>query len=465
VGRGSCKAERVRAHQFEQPIAGDASRRPVCHTAAVHRTWTLGVALLPSLLASPAFGHGTLPQTREIAFHPSDPSTIVVRTTFGLLVSEDDGESWSWVCRTVIGSRDAEDPATVVMSNGAVLMGLFDGLLASDPRRCSFDFPSADLADRVVIDVARDPSDASSAFAVTSDGLRVNGVFRTDDDGATFSPVNAEIESILFERLRIAPSRPARMLLSGAFPPTATEPRRPFVHRSDDAGETWTAMPFEEFTEGDDNIFVLGIDPTDPDHVFMKVWRREGDDRLIESTDGGETWIDRLVIADLAAFAWSADGSTIAVGGPPPDGLHRSVNGGETFEQVDSEIDLACASFRGSELWICANDYVDDFAIGVSSDGGDTFTPRLHLRDIEGVVECDEGSEVTSTCEPELVDLRVMLGLDAGVAGDGGIDAGTRDGGTSPSPPKTGCGCAPVGSRSGWPIPLAILALALRRRR
>jgi MYXO-CTERM domain-containing protein len=258
---------------------------------------------------------------------------------------------------------------------------------------------------------------------------------------------------------------PARLYLSGAIPPTATEPRRPFVHRSSDAGELWEAMPFEEFTMGDDNIFVLGVDPTDPDHLFMKVWRREGDDRLIESTDGGQTWIDRLTIVDLAAFAWSSDGSTIVVGGPPPDGLYRSVNGGESFEQIDPGIDLGCAAFRDGELWICANDFVDDFALGSSTDAGDTFTPRLRFRDITEVVECPAGAEVASVCEPELVDLAYLLGrLDAGVPGDGGLDAGRSDGGTGP-PIDDGCGCRTASVGHGL-APLALaLVLAFRRRR
>jgi hypothetical protein len=429
----------------------------------VHRPALL--ALLSLSVATTASAHGTLPQTREIVFHPTDPNVIVVRTSFGLVVSEDAGTTWRWICRTVIGSRDAEDPTTTVMSNGAVLMGLFDGLLSSDPTRCDFDFRAPDLTERVVIDLARDPADPSRAFAVTSDGLRLNGVYRTDDDGATFVPVAPEIDMILFEKLRIAPSMPMRLYLSGAIPPTATEPRRPFVHRSIDAGESWEQLPFEEFTEGDDNIFVLGVDPTDPEHLFMKVWRREGDDRLIESTDGGRTWIDRLVIVDLAAFAWSSDGSTIVVGGPPPDGLYRSVNGGETFEQIDPDIDVACAAFRDDELWICANDFVDEFALGSSTDRGNDFTPRLRLREITDVVECPAGAEVTTTCEPELVDLYAMLGLDAGTRADAGVDGGMRDAGANPPPGDEGCGCCTAAPAHAL-APLAIaLFFAFRRRR
>src|SRR5437868_6340998 len=91
------------------------------------------VASLISLVSPrPARANGRFPQASQIVFAPGDPHTMVMRTTFGLLVSHDDGASWQWVCEAAIGLGTAqEDPCYGVTTAGTIVGGLWQGLAVS----------------------------------------------------------------------------------------------------------------------------------------------------------------------------------------------------------------------------------------------------------------------------------------------------------------------------------------------
>ena len=435
-----------------------------------------------------AIAHGRFPAIGQIAFHPTDPNTLVARATFGLLVTHDGGGTWRWICTQVTGARLTEDPTIAVTPDGSITAALFDGLSRGTNDGCAWSFPDADLTDLVVIDQAQLPGMPETLLAVTSSGGVDNLVYRSTDQGVTWDPTGDPIEPILFEAIEVAPSDPMRVYLSGSYPPTRDTPRMPFVHRSNDGGATWERVPFADFDETDRNIYVLGVDPTDPSHVLMRV-KNEGDDRLVRSTDGGTTWTVVLTTPDIDAFAWSENGETVWVGGDMGTGLHRSDDGGAAFTQIRADIEIGCLASRGTELWACGNNFTDGFAIGLSTDAGATFEKKLLYAEIPGMVECAPDSATTSTCTPELPDLIFDLGLplDAGVprpdgsiapwldagpgtdAGGGadagpGADSGGEDGGGG-----EGCSCDSTGGAAGQTVPvtaaLIVLLVAARIRR
>ena len=442
-------------------------------------------AIVASAAAAPrsAAAHGRFPAIGQIAFHPSDPDTLVARATFGLLVSRDGGGTWRWICTTVTGARLTEDPTIAVTPDGSMVAALFDGLSRGTSDGCSWSFPDADLTDVVVIDQAQLPGTPETLLAVTSSGGADNLVYRSTDQGVTWDPTGDPIEPILFEAIAVAPSDPMRVYLSGSYPPARDTPRMPFVHRSNDGGATWERLAFADFDETDRNIYVLGVDPANPDHLLMRV-KSEGDDRLVRSTDAGTTWSVAATIPDVDAFAWSEDGSMVWIGGDSGTGLYRSDDRGATFTQIDAELEVTCLASRGSELWACGNNYTDGFAIGLSTDGGDTFEKRLLYAEIPGMVECAPDSATTTMCTPELPDLIFDLGLplDAGVprpdgsvapwldagplpdgaAGDAGpgFDAGGGHGGDD-----GGCSCDSAGGRGpGVPVTAALIVLLVAAR-
>ena len=70
----------------------------------------IGFALILGLSAS-ASAHGRPPYVERIAFDPNDPGRIVLQFSYGLVVSEDGGASWTWVCGAAYGiDAGWEDP-------------------------------------------------------------------------------------------------------------------------------------------------------------------------------------------------------------------------------------------------------------------------------------------------------------------------------------------------------------------
>ncbi len=370
-------------------------------------------------------------------FSPTDPDLIVVRGTFGLIRSEDGGESWAWICFPVMGATLNEDPAVAVRGDGVILAPVFDGLSRGVAGGCQWSFPADALTDVFVIDQAAHPTEPSTSWVVTSSGLDTNSVFRSEDAGASWTPTSEPIDPILFETIEVAPSDPSRLYLSGAYPPTADTPRRPFTYRSVDGGATWESFPFA-LQEGDRNLFLLAVDPTNPDQVFARVSGELDDrERLVRSADGGVSFEELLVVPDIAAFWVSPDGQTLLVGGIQGTGLRRSTDGGATFETV-GEWEVSCITQRDGEIWLCGNNYADGFALAALEED-DTVRTLLTFDGVRDLTSCADEDDTTQICTPELTDLRNDLGLVA--PGDG-------------SPPS-GCAVAP------WGAPLSVAWLVL----
>lgn len=440
--------------------------------------WILAAALLTS---SHAFAHGRLAETYEVLWHPTDPDIIGINTSIGFILTRDGGETWRWVCRDAMNVSITRDPPFLI-GDAAYVGATFDGLVLGELDGCAWSFPTPELERVVMIDLVRHPTASDTLFALTSSGGDfVNLLYRSDDRGFTWRPTGEPIEPILFEKVRVAPSDPTRIYLSGSYPRTLEEPtRRPFVHRSIDEGETWTSFPYP-FRDGDRNIFLLAVDPSDPDVVYARISheaeRPELDERLVRSNDGGETWEDLFELPDLRAFAFSEDGRTIWLGGRGGEtgtvvdagfldgggvtigdgrGLWKSVDGGE-FELVRDDMSIGCLYEREGVLWACAWSFTDGFAVGTSDDGGATFTPFFDFFEMLGPVECE--GDVPTTCMRQDFDINrdLMLNCDGGrCRDDAGMDGMSGGGGCAcdlTSPPKMG---------SFWPF-LFVVFVAIRR--
>lgn len=432
------------------------------------------------LVSSQALAHGRLAESYEVLWHPTDSQTIAVNTSIGLVITRDGGETWRWVCREAMSVSLTRDPPFLI-GNERYVGATFDGLVLGELDGCAWSFPTPALNRVVTIDLVRDPTDPNTLYGLTSSGGEfVNLLYRSDDQGFTWAPTGDPIEPILFEKVRVAPSDPTRIYLSGSYPRTLEDPvRRPFVHRSDDRGETWTSFPFP-FRDGDRNVFVLGVDPNNPDVVYARVShesdRPELNERLVRSLDAGETWSDLFEIPDLRAFTFGEDGRTIWLGGRGGEtgtvvdagfldgggvtigdgrGLWKSVDGSE-FRRVRDDISIGCLYERDSVLWACGWSFTDGFAVGYSEDEGVTFTPFFDFSEMSGPVECE--GEVATTCSRSNVD----IDRDLMITCDGGL-CRSPDAGTS-AMSGGGCACdltAPPNASSLLPF---LMLVALRRR-
>ena len=447
--------------------------------------------------------HGRPPFIGDIAFHPTDPDVIVARATFGLVLSEDGGVSWRWICAVVTGADPTrEDPPILVTPDGAILVGTFNGLGRSDAEHCEFSQPEA-LAGRYIIDLYARPLAPEVVFAVATSGGDDDEIFRSDDQGQTFTRVGQPIPDVLVERVRVAPSDATRIYLSGAVPlgvnppmdggapdagPTTT-PRRAFFLRSNDAGETFESIELP-LLDGERNVHLLAVDPTDPERVLVRMTRRiidEGDERVLLTEDGGDSWATVLMARRISGGAFTDDGTKAFVTSRLLDGLFRSVDAGLTFAQLH-RLSLPCLELRGDDVYVCEDELTDEYAIGHSTDSGQTLSEVLRFSQIYDVVDCPSCTTVGHVCPMWFPDVASDLRLDAGNAA--GVDGGTgrpRDAGATPSctamdggvdagpetPPPAGCGCrvsgAPTTPQGRFallgPFGGMLLALALWARR
>lgn len=120
------------------------------------------------------------------------------------------------------------------------------------------------------------PQDSSVVFAGANDGL-----YRSDDGGITFEPIDAPLSSRAIWSVAIDPVQPDTVFAGG---------RPGALFRSRDGGHTWEQLP-AQFAEECPNVrfprvLSIAIDPTD----HRTVWAGAEVDGVRCSVDGGDTW-------------------------------------------------------------------------------------------------------------------------------------------------------------------------------
>src|SRR5258707_12148 len=99
----------------------------------------LAALVAASLGATTAHANGRAPLTNGIFFQPNDPHSLYVRTTFGLLISHDDGCTMNWVCEQDIGYGSTFDPTYRIATDGTIYAtSPAAGLRISHDGGCSF---------------------------------------------------------------------------------------------------------------------------------------------------------------------------------------------------------------------------------------------------------------------------------------------------------------------------------------
>jgi hypothetical protein len=442
------------------------------------------VALALSFASStPARANGRFPAANQLVVSPTDPTFLVLRTTFGILFSHDRGANWDWICEKAIGYGGVEDPS-MGMTASSVLAGTFEGLSVSTDKGCGWAFANTDQ----VVDVVVEHGDPKSAFAITSkysgegDGgetLFATKVLATSDDGAHFTTLTGTIEAdILAETIEVAASDPHRLYVSGVKTDAAGTTVGAFlVSKDDGANYTQYAIAMDPKTER--APFISAVDPSNADRVYVRVKGTNGT-RLLVTDDGGVTFRTVLTAqGDLLGFALSADGAKVYIGGPN-DGLLVAARDTLKFTQTSS-IQVQCLTMIGTTLFACSNE-ASGFIVGTSADDGKTFTPSLHLGCLRGPLACAASASSTQ-CVADFPALQQQLGVGATCGpvtpgSDAGPtptpDAGTPDAGTpitpAPAPSASGgCNAAPSPRTAFAGSALAILGAAIaflaRKRR
>ncbi|MDP9001727.1 MAG: hypothetical protein M3O46_16630, partial [Myxococcota bacterium] len=361
--------------------------RPGNHAGA------FAVALAGVFTVSQANANGRFPASNQLVVAPSDPKTLVLRTTFGLLVSRNAGASWSWICESAVGyGGGAEDPAIGITASSAILAATQEGLAVSSDTGCGWTFASTD---KPVADVVVRRSASGSALAVSWDPLLgfVDGgaaprVFQTIDNGATWTPLGVPLDpQIEPETVDVAATDPRRVYVGGRHL-VQRIPQGALLVSMDD-GQTWTEHVVAIDPANELDVFIAAVDPMNADRVYLRILNVYGG-RLIVTDDGGKTSRTVLTTAvPMPGFALSPDGSRVYVGGA--GGILMAHSSDLQFAK-ESSVPVQCLTATQSVLYACSSETTGGFSLGASTDDGATFKPLLHFSDIRGPLTCNADS-------------------------------------------------------------------------
>lgn len=395
-------------------------------------------AAIVALGVGDARANGRFPASSAMIFSPGDDARVIVRTTFGLVVSGDGGASWRWICERAIGFSGPEDPSYVVTRSGAIVAGLFDGLRVSRDGGCSWSPVKTDAS--VFVDVTSRADGAVVALASSYDRYRDGGsTYKTQlwvstDDARTFVPLGPRFDpTLLGETVEVAPSDPSRVYVSAVRGDGAT--RTGVILVSTDGGATWverrSVLEAKELAP-----FIAAVDPKRADRIYVRTSAQpEAPTRLLVSDDAAKSFRSLLgAKGPLLGFALSADGARVSAGGPD-DGLYAgSVGDAALAHVVGPPPRIQCLGLRGDVLWACSGE-ASGFIAGTSQNGGASFEARLHLRDIGGPLVCPDGSSVAKECALDWTKLKGELGVGASPAASAPGGAAADAGAASPGGP------------------------------
>ena len=424
-------------------------------------SWAWALALAAGALAPfEASANGRFPNAGQLVTQPGAPATIMVQATYGVLRATD-AVSFEWVCEQAVGYGGEQDPAIALAGDGTMFVAAFEGLSVSHDGGCTWALASGPLEGESTPDVTVDRSDPARVYAVTSTsaggGFHVV-VARSTDAGRSFEALAELPSDLLALTVEVAPSDPDRVYVSGLAGDTFT----PVIERSDDGGVTFTRSELGLGVVG--APFVSGVDPSDPDRLYLRV-DVEGDDALFVSDDGGVTATLAVTgVGDMLGFALSPDGQTVAIGGPQ---LGVRTAPAATLAFTDgARIEARCLHYNAEGLYACAPPS-EGFVVGLSRDDGATFEPVLLASDVAPLA-CAPETDTGALCPAEWPAIAGVLG--AGSEGGGGAGGQAAGGGGAGDGVSSGdgCDCAIDGSRARAPDGRSLLAvlalLALRAR-
>jgi MYXO-CTERM domain-containing protein len=352
---------------------------------------------------------------------------------------------------------------------------LDDGWLSySDDGSCTWHRVGGTLDNAIVTDYFVDRTNPERVVVVASPAQASGdpgppALFQSTDAGATFAatplytaPAGAYVVSV-----EIARSNP--MIIYMAL--YTTPGRHPRLLRSSDGGQTWMDRDVEAAV-GANEFRILTVDPVDPDVLYLRVVAL-GMEMVMVTRDAGATFATPVTVAGgtLSAFARLASGTVLVgglinlTGGGMNGVAYRSTDGGHTFTPwlLDPQPHILGLAERDGVLYIAGKNYSDGWALATSHDEGVTLTPLSSYDDVRGIASCAM-SVCGSACA--LVASQAVWTND--VCSGALLDAGTpQDGGTQPPPAPSGCHCAAGGTARSAAAAGALLGVAwvLQRRR
>lgn len=442
--------------------------------------------LFVAAAAASAFANGRPAGTSTINFKHQDETKIAAGMTFGMVESDDGGETWHWTCETAIRYGGMYDPNYAYTASGALFATTFDGALV---RRDGCNFDASTFGMGVFVSTIAQGPDGALYFGLaqpanpTTSDPGDSKIYKSTDDGMTF-PISAEIGQVndWWSSIAVAPSNAQRVYVTGY---RLIQTGREFLlFRSDDGGATYTPMGMTGLAPtGNSTIDVVAISKTNPDLVFARVTFLNENaigDGIFRSLDGGMTWEGIAEKDAEIAFTMRANGDYVL--GAKPYGISVARNPGAgpvTWEDLAGSPHANClVENSAGELWACTQNFgspgtqSDDAGIMKTTDLV-TWTNVLRYQDLlplscpvgtlqqDGCVLPDPQTKISQWCT-----IRQMFGIESDptccpAVVDGELKSCLTPPGNDPGCCDNNAAGAPVSLLSG----LVVGGILLRRRR
>jgi hypothetical protein len=350
---------------------------------------SLLLTLTALLGAAPARADGSFPEPRHILLPADRPEQIILGTNFGLLFSEDGGQSWQFSCEQELNAYASSYLLGALPSHRILAMTSGAGLVYSDDDSCSWTAAGGTLTDVMPYALAVDTSNENRVYAIgvpRADVHAGESIYVSSDGGVTFGePVfTAPALSALLTVL-VAPSQPSS-LFAAMF---STPENHPILLRSRDSGEHWEVAADLVDSLGENPFELLAIDPSDEDKLYVRILGASAETLAI-SEDGGLSFVQSVSIpGKLKAFLKLASGTILVGGTAGTEALgYRSTDGGKTFEPWQQAPHVHALAERNGKLYVAAENFSDGYAIAESDDEGAHLRPLTGFRQVQSVKSC-----------------------------------------------------------------------------
>ncbi|MDG1571270.1 glycosyl hydrolase [Robiginitalea sp. M366] len=199
-----------------------------------------------------------------------------------------------------------------------------------------------------IADIAIHPEDENTWYVAVGSG----GVWKTENAGTTWTPLFDKEASYSTGCITLDPGNPNTVWVgTGENVGGRHVAYGDGVYRSKDGGKSWQNMGLK----ASEHISKILVHPDNPDVVWVAaqgpLWSKGGERGVYKTTDGGTTW--KRVLGDeawtgatdllmdprdpqvLYAATWDRHRTVAALmGGGPGSGIHKSTDGGETWEEL-----------------------------------------------------------------------------------------------------------------------------------
>ncbi len=306
---------------------------------------------------------------QELVIDPTNYQTIYACTWSGLYKSTNGGENWEFIFPFPL-TEEIEPISFVAVGpddRQIIYAGIGDAdtnqdgtgsLYRSTNGGVTWELLNVGMdAEAVVHGIIIDPTSPQGnrrIFVSTNDG-----VFRSQDNGATWKRINTDLPHLNTRRLAYNTSGGNLTLFLTMK--TEGDPSNPAsfkggIYKSTDGGDNWVSingdlptLPYEDPTDPPPfyDYWKFAVTPTNPDIIYIASNLGGWDDKwgIHKTTDGGQHWtkIDTAITYGWLDYVWYDDANVTFLKIAPSDPniliagnnvIHKTTNAGQTWEQV-----------------------------------------------------------------------------------------------------------------------------------